>query len=88
MISQPYVVPENLRQQRGTFTLCKIVVRMVCLLWLALGLELAVGAVGFALDWAPTDQEIQKYRHSWNPLSNGPIFISGVDVHQIGRAHV
>ena len=22
--------------------------------------------------WVPTDEEIRKYRRSWNPLSNGP----------------
>lgn len=85
MTSQSYVVQEHLQQQRRTSGLCRIVVRMVSLLWLALGLELAIGTVGFALDWVPTDQEIQKYRHSWNPLSNGPIFISGVDVHPKGQ---
>ena len=35
--------------------------------------------------WVPTDEEIRKYRRSWNPLSNGPIFISGVDIHPTGQ---
>ncbi len=38
-----------------------------------------------AWDWVPTDQEIQRYRKSWNPLSNGPIFLSGVDIHPQGQ---
>lgn len=38
-----------------------------------------------AFDWIPTNEEIQKYRKSWNPLSNGPIFLSGVDVHPQGQ---
>ena len=38
-----------------------------------------------AWDWVPTDEEIQKYRKSWNPLSNGPIFLSGVDIHPQGQ---
>lgn len=38
-----------------------------------------------AFDWGPSDEEIQKYRKSWNPLSNGPMFISGVDVHPQGQ---
>ncbi|MBI5853976.1 MAG: hypothetical protein HZB35_01835 [Nitrospirae bacterium] len=38
-----------------------------------------------AFGWVPTDQEIQKYRRMWNPLSNGPMFISGVDLHPKGQ---
>lgn len=38
-----------------------------------------------AFDWVPSNEEIQKYRKSWNPLSNGPIFLSGVDVHPQGQ---
>ena len=38
-----------------------------------------------AFDWIPSDEEIQKYRKSWNPLSNGPIFLSGVDIHPQGQ---
>ncbi|MGH7206937.1 MAG: hypothetical protein ACREI2_12100 [Nitrospiraceae bacterium] len=38
-----------------------------------------------ALDWVPSQEEIQKYRRSWNPLSNGPMFISGVDIHPKGQ---
>ncbi len=38
-----------------------------------------------ALEWVPTDDEIMKYRKSWNPLSNGPMFTSGVDVHPQGQ---
>lgn len=38
-----------------------------------------------AWDWVPTDQEIQRYQKSWNPLSNGPIFLSGVDIHPQGQ---
>ncbi len=41
-----------------------------------------------SFDWVPTDEEIQKYRKSWNPLSNGPIFVSGVDIHPQGQLTV
>ena len=41
-----------------------------------------------AFDLVPTPEEIQKYRRSWNPLSNGPIFISGVDIHPKGQLTV
>jgi hypothetical protein len=55
----------------------------------ALGLLLGVGLLfSFpvrAFDWVPSQEEIQKYRQSWNPLSNGPIFISGVDIHPKGQ---
>jgi hypothetical protein len=54
-------------------------------LCLTIGLELAEGRRVHALDWIPSEQEIQKYRRSWNPLSNGPIFISGVDIHPTGQ---
>lgn len=35
--------------------------------------------------WVPSDKEILKYRRTWNPLSNGPIMISGVDIHPKGQ---
>lgn len=38
-----------------------------------------------AFDWVPSQEEIQKYRRMWNPLSNGPILISGVDIHPTGQ---
>ena len=48
-------------------------------------IELAVVCGVQAFDWVPSQEEIQKYRRSWNPLSNGPIFISGVDIHPQGQ---
>ena len=38
-----------------------------------------------ALDWVPSDDEILKYRRSWNPMANGPILISGVDIQPKGQ---
>ncbi len=38
--------------------------------------------------WAPSDDEIQKYRQSWNPLSNGPILSTAVDIQPKGQSHV
>lgn len=35
--------------------------------------------------WVPTTEEIQKYRKSWNPMANGPILISGVDIQPEGQ---
>ena len=48
-------------------------------------LPLLLAPMTQAWDWVPTDQEIQRYRKSWNPLSNGPIFLSGVDIHPQGQ---
>lgn len=55
------------------------------ILFLTFGLETTSGPVGHAWDWVPTEEEIRRYRQSWNPLSNGPIFISGVDIHPRGQ---
>jgi len=48
----------------------------------------SVAAPAFTLDWVPSQEELLKYRRSWNPLSNGPIFISGVDIHPKGQLTV
>lgn len=39
------------------------------------------------LQWVPTQEEIRKYRDSWNPLSNGPILLSAVDINPAGQFH-
>ena len=38
-----------------------------------------------AWEWTPSDEEIMKYRRSWNPLTNGPILLSGVDIQPKGQ---
>jgi hypothetical protein len=38
--------------------------------------------------WVPTQEEIGKYRNSWNPLSNGPILSTAVDIQPKGQSHV
>ncbi len=38
----------------------------------------------FAWKWHPTDEEILKYRRSWNPMANGPILNTGVDIQPKG----
>jgi hypothetical protein len=35
--------------------------------------------------WVPTVEDIQKYRHSWNPFSHGPILNTGVDIQPKGQ---
>jgi len=41
-----------------------------------------------AFDWVPTDEEIKKYRQSWNPLSHGPILLQAVDTQPKGQLSV
>lgn len=41
-----------------------------------------------AFDWVPTDEEIKKYRQSWNPFSEGPLLIQAVDIHPEGQLSV
>ena len=38
-----------------------------------------------AWEWVPSDQELQKYRRSWNPFSHGPILHTAVDVQPKGQ---
>ncbi|HJT19750.1 MAG TPA: hypothetical protein VJ746_04740 [Nitrospira sp.] len=45
-----------------------------------------IGSHGF--DWVPTDEEIKKYRQSWNPFSEGPLLIQSVDIHPQGQLSV
>jgi hypothetical protein len=49
---------------------------------------IAVPPLSSALDWVPTDEEIKKYRQSWNPLSHGPILLQAVDVQPKGQLSV
>lgn len=44
--------------------------------------------VASAWEWVPSDEEIQKYRKSWNPLSEGPLLIQSVDIHPKGQLSV
>src|SRR5712692_8557157 len=39
----------------------------------------------FAWSWVPSEEEIQKYRHSWNPFSHGPLLQQSVDIMPQGQ---
>lgn len=39
-------------------------------------------------EWVPSDEEIQKYRKSWNPFSHGPILLQSVDIQPKGQMSV
>jgi len=41
-----------------------------------------------ALDWVPTEEEIRKYRQSWNPLSHGPVLLQAVDIQPKGQLSI
>jgi hypothetical protein len=41
-----------------------------------------------AFDWVPTDEEIKKYRQSWNPFSHGPILVQAVDIQPKGQLSI
>ena len=41
-----------------------------------------------AFDWVPSQEEIQKYRSSWNPFSHGPMLISMPDIQPKGQWYV
>ena len=38
-----------------------------------------------ALEWVPSEEEMQKYRQSWNPFSHGPILHTAVDLQPKGQ---
>jgi hypothetical protein len=50
--------------------------------------SLCHAGVAAAWEWTPTDEEIRKYRRSWNPLSEGPLLIQSVDIHPKGQLSV
>ncbi len=52
---------------------------------------LALCAIPFPLrawEWFPTDEETQKYRRSWNPLTHGPVFVTIADTLPKGQLYV
>lgn len=46
---------------------------------------LAWPANGPAFEWFPSDQEMEKFRHSWNPQTHGPLLVSPADLQSQGR---
>jgi hypothetical protein len=45
-------------------------------------------AAPYAFEWTPSDEEIKKYRQSWNPFSEGPLLLQSVDIHPEGQLSV
>lgn len=52
-------------------------------LLIAAGLVFASRTV--AWDWTPSDEDMRKYRQSWNPFSHGPILHTAVDLQPKGQ---
>ena len=48
----------------------------------------AIPSQSSAVDWVPTDEEIKKYRESWNPLSHGPVLLQAVDTQPKGQLSI
>lgn len=65
-----------MRRTSNVFALCLFA--LSCLTWLPL----------HAFDWVPTDEEIKKYRKSWNPFSEGPLLLQSVDIHPKGQLSI
>jgi len=49
-----------------------------------IGIALLIGlwpfSDGQAFEFFPSNEDILTYRKSWNPLSNGPILLTAVDI--------
>lgn len=60
------------------------VARLFCLLLIVASM-LTPAAKAAAWDWVPTDEEMAKYRKSWNPFSHGPILHTAVDLQPEGQ---
>jgi hypothetical protein len=63
------------------------VILVILFLFASLGTTIGTIETACAFDWVPSEEEIRKYRRSWNPLTNGPILISGVDISPKGQYH-
>jgi hypothetical protein len=53
-----------------------------------MGVAVITAGTAQAFEWVPSDEEIQKYRQSWNPFSEGPLLIQSVDIHPKGQLSV
>lgn len=49
---------------------------------------ITLAPIAQAFDWVPNDEEVRKYRQSWNPLSHGPILLQSVDTQPKGQLSV
>ena len=66
----------------------KRLVQAILLSLSALGTSLVFSVPSAAFEWTPSDEEIRKYRKSWNPFSEGPLLLQAVDIHPKGQLSV
>lgn len=59
----------------------------VRIVWIALIIGLWSYGTGQAFEFFPSNEDILTYRKSWNPLSNGPILLTAVDINPKGQFH-
>ena len=62
--------------------------QLFILILLEVLLQLASPVPAHSFDWVPTDEEIKKYRQSWNPLSHGPVLLQAVDIQPKGQLSI
>ena len=62
--------------------------QLFILILLEMVLQLASPIPAHSFDWVPTDEEIKKYRQSWNPLSHGPVLLQAVDIQPKGQLSI
>lgn len=48
----------------------------------------AIPSPATALDWVPTNEEMAKYRESWNPPTHGSSFTTSADLSRQGQWYV
>jgi hypothetical protein len=63
-------------------------IRSVFILAFLAHVSLLTPTIGMAVDWVPSDEDIQKYRKSWNPFSHGPILLQAVDIQPQGQMSI
>src|SRR6266540_4364602 len=73
---------------QSMFTDSKIDSALGKLLLVLLGAATITAGTAQAFEWVPSDEEIQKYRNSWNPFSEGPLLLQSVDIHPKGQLSV
>lgn len=59
----------------------RIVPNLICCAVSAMALAQPVAAI----DWVPTEEEMARYRQSWNPPTHGTIYTSSADVARAGQ---
>ncbi|TKB69873.1 MAG: hypothetical protein E8D45_13350 [Nitrospira sp.] len=81
-------VPLRSRGASGCPRRCRLTETLFLFLCGGLGLALGIPESLSASGLAPSQEEIQKYRNSWNPLSYGPLMVISADLHPQGQCNL